>query len=111
MFDLDFRAPQAKPSAKADIMSLFSTTSSAPPPVAAHSGGSFFGSGAESTGLQGQNGFGSWNGGITSSAPPAQFGATQSPVTSAGWGMPDQSAWGSTATAPVSLHFSDSTQQ
>ncbi|WRT68227.1 uncharacterized protein IL334_005203 [Kwoniella shivajii] len=115
IFDLDFRTPtpsstnntqqqqsqaqaQGK-NAKADIMSLFSSTSptsttSAPPP---NIGGGFF----NSQPAPNQNQFGSWNGGITNSAPPQppSYAQTQSALpssSSGGWGgiQVDQNAWG-----------------
>ncbi|WWC71710.1 uncharacterized protein I206_105668 [Kwoniella pini CBS 10737] len=102
IFDLDFRTPtpsstQNQPkNAKADIMSLFSNSTS-PSNVPAPAQNGFFNAPPPPQ----QSGFGSWNGGITSSAPPQQYQQTQSalPVSSSGgWGgalQMDQNAWGS----------------
>ncbi|ODN92826.1 stromal membrane-associated protein [Cryptococcus wingfieldii CBS 7118] len=116
IFDLDFRAPSATPSsttspissapaprsAKADIMSLFSTPSpsasasaSAGPNVA----GGFF---APPGGVQGQSQYANWGGGVTSSAPPVQQNPTQAPVPTQSnlWGgFNDQAAWGAPQSA------------
>ncbi|WWD18921.1 hypothetical protein CI109_103377 [Kwoniella shandongensis] len=101
IFDLDFRAPTPSASssaksqtAKADIMSLFSSTS---PPPAAPQAGSFFNTTQPTPTVQATSPYASWGGGITSSAPPVQQGATQSAIPGAGgWGniQMDQGAWG-----------------
>ncbi|WWC63130.1 uncharacterized protein I303_105730 [Kwoniella dejecticola CBS 10117] len=112
IFDLDFRTPtpssaqaqtqaQNQPkNAKADIMSLFSSNATSPSTAPATSGG-FFNAPPPP---QQQSGFGSWNGGITSSAPPQPYSYQQTqsalPVSnSGGWGgsvmQMDQNAWGS----------------
>lgn len=97
LFDLDFKAPtspSARPqTGKADIMSLFSTPTSPAANAAPPAQNSFFND---------NNQFGSWSGGITSSAPPQPQSThatqTQLPQTG-GWGgmQMDQGGWG----APV----------
>ncbi|KAK1926963.1 hypothetical protein DB88DRAFT_476226 [Papiliotrema laurentii] len=96
IFDLDFRAPTPqthKPqTAKADIMSLFSAAS---PPAAAPTQ-SFFSAPPPPA----QTNFGSWGGGITSSAPPTMQTPHQAPISNGGgWGgiQMDQNAWGAPA--------------
>ncbi|WWC90882.1 uncharacterized protein L201_005819 [Kwoniella dendrophila CBS 6074] len=123
IFDLDFRTPtpQSQPqqqpkNAKADIMSLFSSSTSPPitsvPPNLG--GGGFFNS-SQST-IQNQNQFGNWNGGITSSAPPqASYQPTQTQLPtsqSGGWGgiQMDQNAWGSNNATSTQQHQQPSQQ-
>ncbi|KAK8854928.1 hypothetical protein IAR55_003667 [Kwoniella newhampshirensis] len=105
IFDLDFRTPTPSTSAsnkpqtaKADIMSLFSSTSPPPAPQT----GSFFNTTQPTPTVQATSPYASWGGGITSSALPVQQGATQSAIPGAGgWGniQMDQGAWGA-PTAP-----------
>ncbi|RSH81406.1 mannosyl-oligosaccharide alpha-1,2-mannosidase [Saitozyma podzolica] len=105
IFDLDFRAPtpstSSKPqTAKADIMSLFSTPS--PTATATNNTNSFFNTASTGT-IPAQSPYATWGGGVTSSAPPQQHNATQAPVTGpSGWGglQMDQGGWGAPA-APV----------
>ncbi|WVR07371.1 hypothetical protein IAU60_004412 [Kwoniella sp. DSM 27419] len=112
IFDLDFRTPtpssanSSKPqTAKADIMSLFSSATPTTSAPAANAGsGGFF---ASSPTIQQPNPYASWGGGVTSSAPPqTQHQATQAPVpvpssggAAGGWGgiSMDQNAWGAPA--------------
>ncbi|WVQ82055.1 hypothetical protein IAT38_004183 [Cryptococcus sp. DSM 104549] len=107
IFDLDFRAPSASSShsansrpqtAKADIMSLFSSPS---PAASAPPGGGFFNAApaAPAAPVHAQSPYANWGGGVTSSAPPVQQNPTQAPVPTGGaqgWGglQMDQSAWG-----------------
>ncbi|KIR38322.1 stromal membrane-associated protein [Cryptococcus deuterogattii 99/473] len=118
IFDLDFRTPSAPPpsnsppasapvpnkaqSAKADIMSLFST----PSPSAIQSqqpnlAGGFFN--ATPGGVQATSPYASWQGGITSSvAPSLQQNRTQIPGGNEWGGLQmDQNAWGAPQHAQV----------
>ncbi|WVW85776.1 hypothetical protein I302_107814 [Kwoniella bestiolae CBS 10118] len=123
IFDLDFRTPtpstqtqaQQPKNAKADIMSLFSSTS---PPTTAPTSGGFFN--APPPPAQNQNQYGSWNGGITSSAPPqpsyqhqAQLPTPTTGGGGGGWGgiSVDQNAWGSPAQAQPPAQAQQQQQQ
>ncbi|KAI9637227.1 uncharacterized protein MKK02DRAFT_43147 [Dioszegia hungarica] len=102
LFDLDFRAPTPQSSrpqtAKADILSLYSSSSSSAAPTSGGGSGSFFSPPPAVS--QGQNQFASWGGGITSSAPPqtpqqhAQATSSNLWGGAGGAGTEDQNAWG-----------------
>ena len=106
IFDLDFKAPTPtsarSQTAKADIMSLFSssTSPSAAPPQAQNT-------------FYNDNSYASWGGGITSSAPPQQTAPTQTPLPQAGWGnlQMDQGAWGAPQQAQPSQQIQPPQQQ
>ncbi|EKC98646.1 hypothetical protein A1Q2_07068 [Trichosporon asahii var. asahii CBS 8904] len=79
MFDLDFRPPSnPRPqSNKDDIMSLFNKPT---PTASAPIGGGFFAATTQSPPPQAANPYASWNGGITSSAPPQPQVMNTAPV-------------------------------